>query len=159
MRSMSAVFSMLPVAAHCSERDLPFVEIMPGVQVQVVHADIKDALWVTRMRARPGVTLQRHKHTGEVFAFTIAGSWKYLEYPEVNTAGSYLYEPPGSVHTLHVPSNNTEVTDVWFAIRGANLYLDADGNVEGIADATVALERYLAACRAAGHPVPKVISG
>jgi quercetin dioxygenase-like cupin family protein len=138
---------------------LPFVEIMPGVQVQVVHADIKAALWVTRMRAQPGVTLQKHKHTGEVFAFTVAGSWRYLEYPQIYTAGSYLYEPPGSVHTLHVASDNTQVTDVWFAIRGANLYLDAQGNVEGIADATVALERYLAACRTAGHPVPGVIAG
>ena len=132
---------------------------MPGVQVQVVQADIKAALWVTRMRAQPGVTLQKHKHTGEVFAFTVAGSWKYLEYPDINTAGSYLHEPPGSVHTLHVLADNTQVTDVWFAIRGANLYLDAQGNVEGIADASVALERYLAACRAAGHPVPIVITG
>ncbi len=153
------MLSLIPEATHRSERELPFVEIMPGVQVQVVHADIKAALWVTRMRAQPGVTLQKHKHTGEVFAFTVAGSWKYLEYPQINTAGSYLYEPPGSVHTLHVPSDNTQVTDVWFAIRGANLYLDAQGNVEGIADATVALERYLAACRTAGHPVPGVITG
>jgi len=37
--------------------------------------------------------------------------------------------------------------------------LDAKGNVEGIADATIALERYLAACRVACHPVANVISG
>jgi 2,4'-dihydroxyacetophenone dioxygenase len=156
---MSAVPSLIPAATHRSERDFPFVEIMPGVEVQVVHADIKAALWVTRMRAQPGVTLQKHLHTGEVFAFTLAGSWKYLEYPDLNTAGSYLYEPPGSIHTLHVPADNTQVTDVWFAIRGANLYLGPKGNIEGITDATVALERYLAACRAASLPVPNVISG
>lgn len=69
-----------------------------------------------RARFQPGLTIQRHKHTGEVFAFTLKGSWKYFEYPEVNTAGSYLYEPAGSIHTLHVPATNTEVTDVWFAI-------------------------------------------
>ena len=59
----------------------------------------------------------------------------YLEYPEVNTAGSYLYEPAGSIHTLHVPPTNRETTGVWFAIRGANLNLDEQGNVESVWDA------------------------
>lgn len=47
----------------------------------------------------------------------------------MNIAGSYLYEPAGSVHTLHVPATNTESTEVSFAIRGANLNLDEQGNV------------------------------
>jgi hypothetical protein len=37
---VSAVLSLIPEATHRPERELPFVEIMPGVQVQVVHADI-----------------------------------------------------------------------------------------------------------------------
>lgn len=149
---------LIPAATHRAEKDLPFVEIMKGVAVQVVHADIKLGIWVTRMRAQPGVTLTRHKHTGEVFAFTLAGSWKYHEYPEINTAGSYLYEPPGSIHTLHVLESNVGVTDVWFAIRGANLYLNASDAIESMADATGALQRYLDACRATGHPIPDVIA-
>jgi hypothetical protein len=28
-------------------------------------------LWVVRVRFEPGVTIQRHKHTGEVFGFTL----------------------------------------------------------------------------------------
>ena len=82
-----------------------------------------------RTRFQPGYLVPTHKHTGEVFAFTISGSWKYVEYPEVNTAGSYLFEPAGSVHTLTVPETNEGLTDVWFAIRGANLNLDENGNV------------------------------
>ena len=147
-----------PAAMHRAEQDLPFVEIMTGVRVQVVHADIKAAIWVTRMKADPGVTLTRHKHTGEVFAFTLSGAWKYLEYPELNTKGSYLYEPPGSIHTLQVLESNTEVTDVWFAIRGANLYLADNDRIDAMADATGALERYLDAVRAAGFPIPNVIT-
>jgi 2,4'-dihydroxyacetophenone dioxygenase len=53
----------------------------------------------------------------------------------VNTAGSYLYEPAGSVHTLHAPASNTEETDVWFTIYGANLNLDEAGNVVAVIDA------------------------
>ena len=79
------------------------------------------------------------------------------EYPEVNRAGSYLYEPAGSIHTLTVPEDNTEDTDVWFAIYGANLNLDDDGNVEMVIDAGTVLEFYLAMCEAEGHPRPNVI--
>jgi 2,4'-dihydroxyacetophenone dioxygenase len=107
----------VPLALHRNEKNLPFVRYQEGVTFQLLHADIEAGLWVVRVRAEPGATIQRHKHTGEVFAFTLQGSWKYLEYPEVNTAGSYLYEPAGSVHTLHVLKGNQGITDVWFAIR------------------------------------------
>ena len=84
----------------------------------------------------PGATVQTHKHTGHVYAFTQSGSWHYLESPDaVNVAGSYLYEPAGSTHTLHVPATNTGITDVWFTIHGANLNLGADGQVEMVIDA------------------------
>lgn len=149
----------LPLALHRGAEDLPFVPYQEGVTFQLVHADIEAGLWVVRLRAEPGVTIQKHKHTGEIFAFTLEGSWKYLEYPEVNTAGSYLYEPAGSVHTLHVPATNTGITDVWFTLRGANLNLDEAGNVESVVDAGAALEIYQAGCRAAGVAAPDVIGG
>ena len=103
------------------------------------------------------MTIARHKHTGEVFAFTIAGRWKYLEYPEVNTAGSYLFEPAGSIHTLTVPDDVEDQTDVWFAIRGANLNLDDDDNVTSVIDAGVIAEFYVAMCEQLGHGRPNVI--
>ena len=112
---------------------------------------------INRNRFQPGTTIPRHKHTGEVFAVTFSGSWKYLEYPEVNTAGSYLFEPAGSIHTLTVPETNTEITDVWFAIRGANLNLDDDGNVVSVVDAQVVRDVYLAMCEERGLPRPNVI--
>ena len=77
-----------------------------GIELQVLQIDVELGLWVIRNRFQPGCRVQTHKHTGSVFAFTNSGSWKYEEYPEVNTAGSYLYEPAGSVHTLTVPSTN-----------------------------------------------------
>jgi len=75
----------------------------------------------------------------------------------VNTAGSYLFEPAGSVHTLTVPADNTEVTDVWFAVYGANLNLDADGNVESVSDAETILRSYRSRCRKMGVDDPPVI--
>jgi 2,4'-dihydroxyacetophenone dioxygenase len=146
-----------PLALHRGESELPFVSYQEGVSFQLNQVDIEAGFFVVRLRGEPGRTIQRHKHTGQIFAFTIAGSWKYLEYPEINTAGSYLYEPAGSVHTLHFPETNTEVTDIWFVLHGANLNLDAEGGVDSVLDASAALEFYLAACRDSGLPDPKVI--
>lgn len=157
MASGAVAVPGIPAALHRSESELPFVAYQEGVTFQLLHVDVEAGIWVVRVRFQPGVTIQRHKHTGEVFAFTIQGAWKYLEYPEVNTAGSYLFEPAGSIHTLHVPKSNTVVTDAWFAIRGANLNLDDKGNVESVVDAAAVLQIYQAGCRAEGHPVPSVI--
>ena len=93
---------------------------------------------------RPGVRLH-----------PVAAAWKYLEYPEVNRAGSYLFEPAGSIHTLTVPEDNTEVTDVWFAIYGANLNLDADGNVEMVIDAEHRPRVLPGDVRGRGPPAPQ----
>jgi quercetin dioxygenase-like cupin family protein len=147
----------IPAALHRGQSELPFVEFEPGVEMQVLQVDIPSGLWVVRMRMQPGATLPTHRHGGEVFAFTLQGAWKYLEYPEVNTAGSYLYEPAGSIHTLHVPATNTEVTDVWFAIRGPNLNLDEKGGVTLVLDAGLVLKVYLSRCRKLGLPRPAVI--
>lgn len=146
-----------PASLHRSEHDLPFVPYQEQVAFQLLQVDTETGLWVVRVRFEPGVTIQRHRHTGEVFAFTIRGSWRYLEYPEINVAGSYLYEPAGSIHTLHVPATNKETTDVWFAIRGANLNLDASGNVETVLDAATVLEIYRGQCREQGVAAPSVI--
>jgi quercetin dioxygenase-like cupin family protein len=147
----------IPTALHRGEDELPFVTIDTGIELQVLQVDIPNGLWVIRNRFAPGARVQKHKHTGQVFAFTQSGSWKYEEYPEINTAGSYLFEPAGSIHTLTVPETNTEVTDVWFAIYGANLNLDADGNVDLVIDAQMVAEFYVALCAAQGIENPPVI--
>ena len=106
-----------------------------------------------------GVTVPQHKHTGEVYAVTFSGAWKYLEYPNtVNRAFSYLYEPAGSIHTLTTDVTDfIGPTDIWFAIRGANLNLDKEGEVESIVDASSILSLYQKECEKAGCPVPNVI--
>ena len=147
----------IPKALHVGEGDLPFVAVGDGTHIQLLKVDLDRGLWVVRTRFEPGTTIQTHRHTGEVHAFTVAGSWKYLEYPEVNTAGSYLYEPAGSVHTLTVPASNDGLTDVFFTIEGANLNLDADGNVVAVLDAGAILDGYLALCEAYGLGRPQVL--
>jgi quercetin dioxygenase-like cupin family protein len=149
--------TQIPLALHRGESELPFVDLGDGSTLQLLQIDVDAGLWVIRTRFQPGYLVQTHKHTGEVFAFTLSGSWKYVEYPEVNTAGSYLYEPAGSIHTLTVPAENTEPTDVWFAIYGANLNLDPDGNITSIVDAGGIRDAYFALCEMQGFDRPDVI--
>ena len=56
-----------------------------------------------------------------------------------------------------MPDDQTDMTDVWFAIYGANLNLDAAGNVEMVIDAGLVRDTYFALCEGEGHPRPSVI--
>jgi 2,4'-dihydroxyacetophenone dioxygenase len=137
-----------PLALLRSETELPFVTLLDGSLLQLLHVDLANGVWTVRNKFKAGSTVQTHKHTGVVHAFTQSGSWYYLEYPgSVNRAGSYLFEPAGSVHTLHVPETNTEDTDVWFTIHGANLNLDENGNVVFVLDAQTILMYYRLRCK------------
>ncbi len=147
----------IPTAIHRGDDDLPWVDIGEGSLLKVLQVKEREGLWVIRNRFGAGYRVQTHKHTGPVYAFTTSGAWKYRESDFVNRAGSFLYEPAGSVHTLEVLDDNTELTDVFFAIWGANLNLDADGNVESITDAGGILQAYYLLCEASGLPKPDVV--
>ena len=137
-----------PTAIHRADEALPFITFADGTGMKLVQVDLSVGVWVVRSRFKAGTTQLTHKHTGHVYAFTLSGSWHYLEAPDaMNRAGSYLFEPAGSVHTLHVPDTNTEDTDVWFTIYGANLDLDASGNVVNVTDAHAVLSYYRYYCR------------
>ena len=111
----------LTEALHLGEDDTPWV-YAGDLGIKLLHVDLNQGLWILRNRFPAGYRVQRHYHTGPVYALTLAGSWGYEEYPEyLNRPGSYLYEPAHSVHTLVVPEDNDGETDVWFAIHGANV--------------------------------------
>ncbi|MEQ8748128.1 2,4'-dihydroxyacetophenone dioxygenase family protein [Pyruvatibacter sp.] len=145
-------------ALHIGENDLPFVDLGDGTKIQLQQVDLTQGLWVLRTKFAPGYQVATHYHTGPVFAVTFTGSWHYREYPDVvNTKGSYLFEPAGSVHTLIVPDTNTEETDVWFAIYGPNINTDETGQVTGILDANSILNVYRAMCDDQGLAYDKLI--
>ena len=142
------------VVRHVGDDAAPWIDTGMGVELKVMRVDLDRGTWVVRNRFAPGVQLQRHKHTGPVEGFTLAGRWHYLEYDFYSVTGSYIYEPAGSVHTLHVPEDNTELTDVLFVIEGALLNLTPDDQVETVFDAENMLDAYFALADAAGMPRP-----
>ena len=141
-------------AIHIGRSDLPFVEIGGGSKLRLLQVKRGEGLWIVENIFQAGYEVQTHRHTGPVWGYTVSGAWKYKEYDYVNRAGSFLYEPAGSVHTLSCIENDTRV---WFHMYGANLNLDADGKVDSVADGLITLEFYRAACEAQGLGQPNVI--
>ncbi len=138
--------------------DLPHVSLPDGSTLQVLHVDLNQNLWVVKNRFKPGSCIDTHYHTGPVFAVTLSGEWFYKEYPDkVNKAGSYLFEPAHSLHTLTVAEDAKEDAEVWFAIYGSNVNVDGEGNVTSILDAKKALTAYRSLCEIEGKRCDKVI--
>jgi len=151
---MSLVEDSIPVAVHRGADDLPFVEIGDGNKLKVIQVDVGAGLWIVENIFQAGYQVPTHRHTGPVYGYTTSGAWKYLEYDDVNRAGSFLYEPAGSTHTLRCIEDDTRV---WFQMYGANLNLDADGNIESMFDGPGALEAYYLLAEAEGFDRPNVL--
>ena len=154
---------MIKESFHADTDALPWADNWAGdarIRLKLLMADIEGQRFAVRMQFAPGVTVVPHKHTGEVHAMTLAGRWRYLDYPDSpdNVAGSYLFEPPGTTHTLQIDSDITEPTDVIYVIYGAMLHLDEAGAVIGVTDAESCLEEYPRLLREQGKPVPDKIA-
>jgi quercetin dioxygenase-like cupin family protein len=149
-----ALIESAPSAVHVGGDELPFVDIGGGNKLKVIQVKEREGLWIVENIFMNGFEVQKHRHTGPVWGYTTSGAWKYKEYDYVNRAGSFLYEPAGSVHTLQCIEDNTQV---WFHMYGVNLNLDANDNVESVADGAGTLMFYLAMCEEMGLPRPNVL--
>lgn len=123
-----------------NEKDIPLVRdtLGPGVHVKPLRLDIEKGEWVVLATFAPGATVPLHYHTGEAEVYTLSGCWHYYEYPDqLQTAGSYLYEPSSSVHSFITPETNTEDTVIFVRVTGANINFSEDGQFHSILDAAL----------------------
>lgn len=145
--------------------DLPSLELPPSIRSFVprdIAARIPDdeKLWVRRPAGNlylplmfdvsggvvanlvrypePGV-IGRHVHDGPVYSWTLEGSWHYPEHKDrwIATPGTFIWEPPGDIHTLVTESAMT----AFYVMHGGLTSLDADGNAIGY-DNTLTLLDY-----------------
>ena len=146
-----------------NETDIPLIHdaLGPGVHFKPLRLDLENGVWVVLATFAPGASIPLHYHTGSVDAWTMSGSWHYIEYPDQpQTAGSYLYEPGASVHTLKVPDENTEDTVVLFVVNGANVNFTDDGAFHSVLDACMIAHLTTELCEAQGiGPVDYVRGG
>lgn len=106
------------------------------------------------LRLEPGTIIPRHRHTGEVHAFNIAGSRQILTTAELVRAGNYLYEPVGNIDAWQAVGD--DVCIVHIEANGRVEYLDDDDNVVRYTSAATARADYLEWCSRhdiAPHPL------
>ena len=104
--------------------------------------------WCNLLRVRKSGILSRHRHPMVVVGYVIKGRWRYLEHDWIAEEGSFVYEPPGEIHTLTVPADCSEMI-TFFNISGAMIYLDEDGRQNGYEDVWTKIDmcrRHYAAC-------------
>ena len=145
---------LLTVNIHDSE---PLPGAAPGYRLIPLFLDRENGIWVLYGIFDPGVTLPPHFHTGTVHFFTTKGQWNYVEYPDdPQTAGSYLYEPGGSVHTFYVSENAKEPAEGFMVVHGANINF-VDDEYRNIMDAGSIEDGLLKLAQLSGMKPPRYI--
>lgn len=130
------------------------INALPGVHVTPCFLDPGNGVWVIYARFDPNTLLPRHYHTGVVHFYTTKGSWNYVEYPDdVQTEGSYLYEPGGSIHTFE----SKEGAEGFMVIQGANVNLNDDDTLMFIMDSGWIEQTLIAVAKQTGQRLPRYI--
>lgn len=137
---MSSEWSPAEMVAHAvAEDEREWVPAaMPNVWMRPLLFDTVRGAWTNVVRMRTVGLISRHAHPSPVHGFVIAGSWRYAERDWVATAGSYVFEPPGDVHTL-IANRGESLTLFW--ITGTLIELDAQGRTTGYADVFTRIEQ------------------
>jgi len=110
------------------------------VMVRPFLFDCSNGGWSNLLRVRPGGKLATHYHVGTVQAFVLAGSWRYLEHNWVALAGTFVFEPPGEIHTL--VADPKEGMTTFFVNRGCLVYTDETGRQIGFDDVFTRLKQF-----------------
>src|SRR5437870_11458425 len=108
------------------EDERVWVSQAPNVWFRPLMLNTLNGQWCNLLRVRRAGVLSRHRHPAPVHGYVIKGSWRYLEHDWVAHAGSYVYEPPGDIHTLVVDEGVAEMI-TFFNISGALIYVDEQG--------------------------------
>lgn len=121
------------------DEELLWVPQTDSVSFRPLCLCVSSGYYVNLLRVKGSGLLSRHRHPGPVHGHVLKGSWRYLEHDWVAHEGSYIFEPPGEIHTLVVPEGVDEMITL-FHVTGSLLYCDLEGNVVGADDVFTKLE-------------------
>jgi quercetin dioxygenase-like cupin family protein len=130
--------------------EMPWVPQTDRVWFKPLRFDLTTGRWVNILKVTGGGKINRHRHSGgQVLGFVIQGSWHYLERDWVARPGTFVYEPPGDIHTLVVDEDAGDMITL-FLLEGVIQYLDDDDKIIYQDDVFTKLELYLKYCREQG---------
>ncbi|WP_164017679.1 cupin domain-containing protein [Pyxidicoccus trucidator] len=141
-----------PLASHPIDTEqLPWIPMgPPGLSFKPLRFFRDDSGWTYLFRLEPGTVIPRHRHTGEVHGFNVAGHRKLLDTGEVVGPGAYVYEPPGNVDSWMAVGDAPVV--LFVTVRGAIQYLGPDGEVLKQVTSNDRLKTYRRWCEENGAP-------
>lgn len=149
VEALDTILAMgLPDKAIDSD-EIPWVPQGDRVWFKPLRFDLSNGRWVNLLKVTGGGRVNRHRHSGgPVLGYCLRGSWHYLERNWVARPGTFVFEPPGDIHTLVVDEADEMVT--LFLLEGVVQYLDDNDQVISQDDVFTKLERYLNFCKREG---------
>jgi 2,4'-dihydroxyacetophenone dioxygenase len=135
------------------EDESPFVPFSENVAIRHLAFDVRNNSYANILWIKKAGSLGKHRHRGKVFACTLEGSWRYLEYDWIARAGSYVQEAPGAIHTL--VSDNPQGMKTFFLLNGAIEFFDENDNLMQTLDVFWFIDHYVTYCRENGIPINK----
>jgi len=136
------------VSARLARSDaVPWVPLGPDKAFKPLRFLAGDRGFVELLRLEPGSVIPRHRHTGEVHAWNLAGS-RRLDSGELVGPGDYVYEPVGNEDAWAVEGEVPLV--VLVVVMGVVEYLDDAGHVTRRYAAGTLRDLYRAHCERIG---------
>ncbi len=126
----------------------PYVPYSNEVFLKALKIEPVSGTFVTLLKAPGHIVLPKHHHCGTVMVYTIKGKWKYREHDWTATAGSFVYETAGTVHTPE-GAGAGEIITLNIQV-GDSLYMDEEDNIIAIENWKSLLKRYLDFCQSKG---------
>src|SRR5437588_7170782 len=72
--------------------------------------DLANGRWVNLLKVAGEGRVNRHRHSSQVLGYCLQGEWHYPERQWFARPGTFIYEPPGDVHTLVVRGAEEMIT-------------------------------------------------
>lgn len=84
--------------------EIPWIPFDRGISncfFKPLRFDLNTGTWIYLFKIKSNQTLTRHRHTGgAVIGYNIQGQWKYAGREWRARPGTFIFEPPGDIHTL-----------------------------------------------------------
>ncbi len=124
---------------------LPWMPLGEGVWARPLRFSGEDRS--LQLKVDPGVTIGRHRHTGEVHAFNVSGS-RRLDSGEVAGPGAYVYEPAGNVDSWTCVGDEPCIVQI--SMSGRLAYVGENDEILDYTDTPKLKAQYLGWCREKG---------
>ena len=146
-------YSRPDVHIGAGEDESPWVPFIENVYIRHLAFDVRGSSFANILWVKKGGKLGRHRHRGPVFACTLEGSWRYLEYDWVAGPGDFIYETPGLVHTL--VTDHAQGVKLFGWLEGPIDFFNEQGQFVEQLDVWWFINHYETHCREHGIPINK----